>query len=220
MKREEAITIRERRENLIGQKFGRLTVIGFDHKDVRNKTYWLCECDCPEHNRVVVYSSNLKGGVSKSCGCLARERAVETNTKHGQSRTRLYHIWQHLIQRCENENVKDYYRYGGRGVSVCDEWHDFEAFRDWSLKNGYDDTLSIDREDVDSDYSPRNCRWVDQITQQNNKRNNRLITFNGTTHTLAEWSRIFNVNYQSLCGRINRGDMRDFESYFNTSEYI
>lgn len=211
---------RERRISLIGQKFGRLTVIDFDHKDATNKTYWLCECACSDRNKVVVYSGNLKSGTTRSCGCLARERAVETNTKHGLSKTRIYHIWQHIIQRCENKNDKDYPRYGGKGVTVCDEWHNFELFKDWSMSNGYDDALSIDREDVYAGYYPENCRWVDQIIQQNNKRNNHLITYDGITHTIAEWSRILNVNYQTLNGRIKRNDMRDFENYFNTQEHI
>lgn len=198
----------ERRENLIGQRFGRL-------KDHTHKTYWLCECDCPDHNRVVVYSHNLKSGQARSCGCFARERAVETNTKHGQSRTRLYHIWQHMIQRCENKSAKDYYRYGGRGITVCGDWHDFEVFKDWSMRSGYDDTLSIDREDVNGDYCPRNCRWVTQTIQQNNRRNNRLITHGDTTHTIAEWSRILDINYQTLRGRLNRNDIRDFKKFFN-----
>lgn len=211
---------RERRMNLVGQKFGRLTVVGFDHKDNTNKTYWLCECDCSERNKVVVYSNNLRSGTTKSCGCLARERAVETNTKHGLSRTRIYHTWQHIIQRCENTNDKDYPRYGNKSITVCDEWHDFNAFRNWSINNGYDDTLSIDREDVYRGYCPENCRWVDQTTQQNNKRNNHLVSYAGTIHTIAEWSRILNVNYQTLYGRIKRDDMRDFEKYFNAREHI
>ena len=210
----------ERRENLIGRRFGRLTVVDFDHKDNRNKTYWLCECDCLEHNRIAVYSHNLKSGQTRSCGCLARERAVETNTTHGLSKTRIHHIWQNMLQRCENKNNKDYPRYGSRGISVCDEWHRFEDFNNWSMNNGYDDTLTIDRMDVRGNYCPKNCRWTDLITQENNKRNNHLITYAGTTHTVAEWSRILNVNYQSLYGRIKRNDMRDFENYFNTQENI
>lgn len=88
------------------------------------------------------------------------------------------------------------------------------------MNNGYDDTLSIDRKNVYGGYSPKNCRWADQVTQQNNKRNNHLITYTGVTHTVAEWSRILNVNYQTLYGRIKRNDMRDFEEYFNTRENI
>lgn len=209
---------RGRRDNLIGQKFGRLTVVDLDHRDASYRTYWLCECDCPEHNRVVIYGCNLRDGTTKSCGCLASERAVETNTKHGMSGTRIYHTWQHIRQRCENKNNKDYPRYGGLGVTVCNEWHDFEKFKDWSMGNGYDDTLTIDRMDVRGDYCPENCRWTDLITQENNKRNNHLVTYADTTHTVAEWSRILNVNYQSLYGRIKRNDMRDFEKYFNVQE--
>lgn len=206
------------REDLTGQKFGRLTVVALDHRDNTYKGFWLCECDCTEHNRVIVYGGNLKSGCTRSCGCLARERAVETNTKHGHSRTRLYHTWQHIVQRCENKNDKDYSNYGGRGVSVYDKWHDFEEFRNWSLNNGYNDNLSIDRKDVNADYSPENCRWTDSIVQQNNKRNNHLVTYGNVTHTIAEWSRIFNINYQTLHGRVGRGDMRDFERYFNTQK--
>jgi hypothetical protein len=91
------------------------------------------------------------------------------------SSTRIYGIWEHIIQRCENPNDRNYKNYGGRGVRVCSEWHDSKAFICWALSNGYDDSLSIDRINVDGDYEPGNCRWADLYTQRNNTKRNHVI---------------------------------------------
>ena len=128
--------------------------------------------------------------------------------------TNLYHSWDNMKNRCSNESNSRYNRYGARGIQICDEWHDFKTFKDWALSNGYEYGLSIDRIDNDGNYCPENCRWVDRIVQANNKSNNRLITYKGITHTIAEWSRILMVEYCKLITRINRGDMSDFENYY------
>lgn len=108
--------------------------------------------------------------------------------KHGQCGTRLYNIFRGMKKRCYNKNCKDFYKYGGRGITVCDEWKDsFQAFYDWSIANGYFDNLTIDRIDNNKGYSPDNCRWVDIKTQSNNTRKNVFLTYNGETMTLAEW---------------------------------
>jgi len=119
-----------------------------------------------------------------------------------------------MKKRCNNESDSRYDRYGGRGIRICDEWYDFETFKDWALSHGYESGLSIDRVDNNGNYCPENCRWADRIVQANNKSNNRLITYNGITHTVAEWSRILMVNYYNLLARINVGNMRDFENYY------
>ncbi len=116
--------------------------------------------------------NNVKRGLTKSCGCYkkARMKAGLTLT-HGGTRTRLYSIFQGIKERCYNENYKAYQRYGGRGIKICDEWRDnFPAFRDWALKNGYEDHLTIDREDNDGNYGPDNCRWVERTVQAVNKK--------------------------------------------------
>ena len=119
-----------------------------------------------------------------------------------------------MRQRCDNVDHKFYQRYGGRGIKVCDEWTDFEHFRDWAIDNGYETGLTLDRECNDDGYYPENCRWVTQQIQTNNRSTNHFITYNGDTHTVAEWARLFKVNYSTLQGRIKRHDMRDFEEYF------
>ena len=104
-----------------------------------------------------------------------------------------------------NPNRSDYKRYGGRGITICDEWNDYNTFRDWALSNGYSDNLSIDRIDVNGNYEPSNCRWVDGIIQANNVRNNRIITFENSTYTMAEFARKIGISYSSLQHRLDRG---------------
>ena len=200
--------IRRDRESLVDSRFGRLTVIGLDHYDSRHNSHWLCECDCG--NQIVVVRGSLTTGNTTSCGCYRQE----ISTTHGLSGGQLYHVWDNMLQRCENENKPFYYRYGGRGIYVCDEWHDFEIFRDWAMENGYEPGLSIDRINNNDGYTPENCRWADRITQANNTSGNRFITYNNDTHTIAEWARIFGIKYGLLRNRVDRNDMRDFEEYF------
>lgn len=119
-----------------------------------------------------------------------------------------------MVRRCENENNKRFHRYGGRGITVCDEWHSFENFYNWAMRNGYKVGLTLDRKDNDRGYGPENCRWVENLAQQNNKTNNHYITYNGVTHSRAEWSRLLDVNYESLRYKVSRGNMHDFERYF------
>jgi hypothetical protein len=125
---------------------------------------------------------------------------------HGGRKTRLYEIWYNMRQRCYNSNIESYKNYGGRGIIVCDEWkNDFVSFRDWALSNGYTESLTLDRIDVNKDYCPENCRWVSQLIQQNNRSNNHYITYNNQNKTLAEWARELNFTYKMLEHRINRG---------------
>lgn len=128
-----------------------------------------------------------------------------SNIKHGKRKTRLYSIYSHMKQRCYNKNDQAYKYYGRIGITICNEWlNDFMTFYDWSMSNGYNDTLTIDRIDVNKSYSPDNCRWVDMKTQQRNKKNNRNITINGETHCLSEWCEILNVDYERTRQRICR----------------
>lgn len=121
------------------------------------------------------------------------------------SYTRLYHIWQNMKSRCYYSKQEKYKRYGGRGIKVCEDWQDFTAFKEWAIKNGYSDNLSLDRINNDGDYEPQNCRWADMRTQQNNRRNNRFVTINGETRTISEWSRISGIKRSTLSSRIQRG---------------
>jgi hypothetical protein len=163
---------------------------------------WLCKCDCGKE--FLATGNQLNSGRTKSCGCAKKERFKRMILKHGQGHTRLNNIWHHMKQRCNNPNSFEFYLYGGRGITVCEEWNnDFEAFSNWALGNGYSPELSIDRIDNSKGYSPDNCRWVDNVTQCRNRRSNHLLTFNGQTKTMKEWSEETGVDYPTLQARIN-----------------
>ena len=128
-------------------------------------------------------------------------------TTHGMCGTRIYRIWKKMKSRCHNSNDPDYQKwYGSRGIQVCNEWrNNFQAFYDWAMSHGYSDELSIDRIDVDGNYCPENCRWIDMKTQARNKSDNRLITCNGETHCLSEWAEILGIRSSILRTRVYRG---------------
>ena len=190
-------------KDLTGQKFGRLTTLYRLH-NIKGKTKWLCVCDCGNLKEVIL--SDLLLGKSKSCGCLAKELVSSRSTIHGQCGTRLYRIWTKMKERCYTTTNKRYKDYGGRGVAVCAEWKNgFMSFYNWAMANGYDDTLTIDRIDVDGNYEPTNCRWITMKQQSRNKRSNIIFTYNGVTHCLIDWCNILNLKYNTIKMRIKRG---------------
>lgn len=181
-----------------GNRYGKLTVISRADSKKRNaggsRTRWNCKCDCG--NMVVVDGDHLKSGHSKSCGCITK--------KHGMFGTRIYNIWSSMKDRCFNKKHDAYKNYGGRGITVCPEWMEFQPFYEWAMASGYADDLTLDRKDVNGNYEPSNCRWATDIEQHNNTRTNRYIEFNGETHTMAEWAKITGINYQTLRTRLDR----------------
>ena len=189
--------------DLTGQRFGRLTAVNRAGNSKSGHIVWLCKCDCGSN--LMVTASNLRRGHTKSCGCLQKEATSKANTTHGMKSSRLYGIWNAMVGRCHSKTNHAYPLYGGRGITVCDEWRSFEGFLSWAIANGYGDLLTIDRIDNGLGYSPSNCRWVTRYVQANNKRSNRCVECNGETHTIAEWARMCGIEYGTLLKRINSG---------------
>lgn len=128
------------------------------------------------------------------------------NRTHGLSNTRLYQTYNNMKSRCYKTYAKEYENYGGKGITICDEWlNDFQKFYDWAMMNGYADNLSIDRIDNNKGYSPENCRWVDMSVQNNNTRRTRKIEYNGETHSVSEWSRIIGLSRNTIVKRLKLG---------------
>lgn len=190
--------------DLTGEKYGTLTVIKRAENKGKKKM-WLCKCDCG--NEVIVAGGNLRNGHTQHClECGYRLTGLSIKT-HGKSNTPLFGIWHGMITRCEDKTVKAYKDYGGRGISVCEEWrNDFQKFYDWAVNNGYQKGLQIDRINNDGNYEPSNCRFVTQVINANNKRSNVIIEHNGEKNTIAEWARYYNVNYKNLWGNLSKGD--------------
>lgn len=130
---------------------------------------WKCVCDCGR--TTIVNGQNLKSGNTTSCGCYGIERRNNASKTHGKSNTRLHRIWKAMHSRCYNKKYHAYKYYGGRGITICEEWlHNFKTFYDWAMANGYEENLTIDRIDPNGNYSPNNCRWVTMELQNKNKR--------------------------------------------------
>jgi hypothetical protein len=188
--------------DLNGQKYERLTVVSFVGIGNKGDAMWLCRCDCGTF--VTVACRKLRGGSKKSCGCLSREWNEKNlgllQLKHGGTHTRLYSIWHSMRQRCNNVNASNYKDYGGKGVKICKEWNEFAVFREWALKNGYTDGLSIDRIDGNKDYCPENCQWATRKEQSVNRKSVILIEYGGEKLTSVDWSRKIGGN-DGLVGR-------------------
>ncbi len=191
--------------DLSGQKFGKLTVIVRITNVNSKQIKWLCDCDCGQ--TTTVQRGNLKNGHTQSCGCLRKEKGIVNNTQHGHYKNGqqpiTYSSWAKVIQRCANSNNKDYHNYGGRGITMCKRWLKFENF----LEDMGEPPAgkSIDRIDNNKGYYKSNCRWATRKQQNRNKRNNRLITFNGKTQCLPAWAEETGINIRTLWSRINRG---------------
>lgn len=189
--------------DITGIRFGRLTAVREVDRDKWNKRQWEFVCDC---GTVVVHdASRVKGGNTSSCGCLHKEMMRAKLTTHGMKRHGLYSTWQNMKERCRNPRNKHYYRYGGRGIGVCDRWE--KSFPNFVEDMGERPSSqhSLDRIDNDGNYEPGNCRWATGIQQCRNTRRNRILTFNGKTMTLPEWAEATGIPYVRLASRIQKG---------------
>ena len=201
----------------IDQRYGKLTVIEdlgmIKRPNGKNRHFWKCKCDCG--NTFEVRGDCLKSGNNKSCGCLQYEHA---KTTHNMTGTKIYGVWASMKQRCENSNDKAYKWYGSQGIKVCDEWSkSFEEFYSWAKKNGYQEGLTIERIDVKGNYEPDNCKWITQQEQSLNTRRSRIITYNGKTQTLKEWSDELGIKYMKLWSMLEKWPVeRAFEESVTT----
>lgn len=192
-------------KDIIGETFGRLIVLEKARKNNRNG--FLCKCLCG--NITFASGHQLRSGAKKSCGCLQREVGKINFTKHGESNSRLYEVWVGMKKRCYNSNSPAYKNYGGRGITVCDEWKDnYTAFRDFMLGLGYDDSLpfrsqTLERINVNGNYEPNNCKLVSMKEQNVNRRNNHYVTYKGETKTITEIANEHGLEVENLLNRIN-----------------
>lgn len=193
--------------DLTGRKFGRLTVIRYLQEEEREtkRKCWLCQCEC---GTVKGFNINkLTSGNTVSCSCAKSERIGNLNKKYRNQNKRLYTIYRAMLERCFDEDNEEYHNYGGRGITVCEEWRDnFDDFADWAMTNGYDEhaprgQCTLDRKDNNKGYSPDNCRWITNKEQQNNRRYHIHILHDGKEYTLSQLARKLNIPYMYMWHR-------------------
>lgn len=199
-------------KDLSGMNFNKLTVIDRApdkiSKDGRHRTAWNCKCECGE--MIVITSDALLSGNQVSCGCYKKKKLSDMTTTHGKTNTRLYSVWNGIKGRCTNKNMPEYCLYGGRGITICEEWRsNFMSFYTWAIENGYDENAqrgvyTVDRIDVNGPYSPENCRLATQMEQMQNTRKNHNIEYNGEVHSIAEWSRITGIRSEKIRNRVSK----------------
>lgn len=189
------------RIDLCGQQFGRLTVVAFSHTQ-SGRAIWRCVCSCSAET--TVSGKLLRSGHTQSCGCLGLERRVAATKKHGKSRVndRTYNCWKDMRKRCNNPASAYYYRYGGRGISVCSAWDNYDTFLSdmGPCPSGY----SIERLDIDKNYEPTNCVWIPLNRQQRNTSKSRRITAFGKTQLLVEWAEEYKLPANTLSVRLGK----------------
>lgn len=167
----------------------------------KSRALYTCACG----NTHEAFTNDVNRNKTMSCGCLRRETSKLINYKHGQSETAEFTAWQEMLARCYTKTHKNYTTYGGRGIEVCPEWRtNFQTFlKDMGTRPK--EMTSLDRIDVNGPYSPNNCRWADQKTQNRNKRNNHTITHNNSSMCLSEWEEKLNFPEGLLKARLNLG---------------
>lgn len=188
-------------KDITGQEFGRLKAIRLS-RVVGKIAYWLCQCRCGKECET--QGSSLRNKGVKSCGCATKEATV----KHGMYDAPGYRSWYSMIDRCTDKTAKDYPRYGGKGVNVCERWLGLEGIKNFFADMGPQPTPkhSIDRfPNKNGNYEPGNCRWATRFEQQRNKNNNRLLTHNGETKTMAEWAESLGLHLTAMAERFRRG---------------
>lgn len=188
-------------KDLTGQRFGRLVAVEYSGQNAQRNGLWLCRCDCGTSRQYP--STSLTNGHTRSCGCMAHEETSARFRVHGKAKTPTWQCWSNMRRRCTDATQPMYHLYGGRGISVCLRWSKFQNFlADMGVRPP---GTSIDRLDNNGNYEPSNCRWATAVQQANNKRNNRLVTVNGRTQTIAQWSSEIGIGASTLCARLDCG---------------
>jgi len=204
-------------EIVIGNKFGRITVISF-YKSINQSKTWNCICECG--TQIKKTTKQLNSGNSNSCGCLQREILIARNknkSTHGLSEHPIYSIWSAMMNRCYNNKDKRYKDYGGRGIYVCKRWHSVKLFYEDMILT-YKSGLSLDRKNNDGIYKKSNCRWVITDIQNRNKRTNVYISHNGEKKILTDWANHFGIHPSVFGSRIRRG--WSFEKAITNEKYV
>ena len=191
--------------DLTGKTFGRLTVLHISRRDGRGTIHWALICSCG--NKTEAIAGDLKTGKTKSCGCLRHEVVKELHKKHGHKAggktSRVYTAWRNMHDRCYNPKDVGYSNYGGRGITVCDRWHDFQNFL--ADMGEPEPGLSLDRADNSKGYYKDNCRWATKTEQTRNQRSNVLITYQGKTQPRSAWAEEVGIGYSCLRRRLDNG---------------
>jgi hypothetical protein len=190
------------KNDLKGQRFGRLVAIEFCGNNKHGCSMWLCKCDCG--NIKQYNSAYLRSGDTKSCGCYLKDKVSGMFSTHRMSKTKIYETWAHMKQRCYDPNQDRYEHYGGRGIKVCEKWQVFEGFYE-DMGATHKPGLSLERKDVNGDYCPENCEWIPLQLQAQNKTNSIILEVNNVRGDLAELCRIFDVKYNTVYMRMRRG---------------
>lgn len=183
-----------------GEKFNHLTFTGKERRDGKH-TYGEFQCDCG--NKKFIRKDIVARGTTKSCGCLYNKRKNEVGLDSATYET-LYNVWRNMMRRCEDEKSERYYTYGERGISVCDEWHDFRDFAKWAVENGWKRGLSIERKELNGNYCPENCTFITMAEQAKNKTSNIRIVIDGDDQCLSEWCRRLNFPFKVAWSRYHR----------------
>lgn len=186
----------------VGSVYNFLTVIEKVEDKKQKHSLWRCSCVCGKNT--MCRKSQLATGVKKSCGCKANELIAQSRRTHGKSDSQEWKSWRAIRQRCLNANSKDYARYGGKGITLCDRWMAFENFYE-DMGDAPGPEYTVDRIDGTKGYSPDNCRWATPIEQAQNKRSNRVLLFNGELKCVAEWERVLGFPKDLILDRISRG---------------
>ena len=190
--------------DLVGKRFGKLTVIEKLKANSHGEMTWLCVCDCG--NTKVTTSNKLTHGYTIQCKRCKHYVAGEHIKRHGLTSSKLWNTYYGMKYRCNDPKCPLFYRYGGRGIKMCEEWEkSFVAFANWAQANGFDDKLTLDRVDNDGNYCPENCRWATVTEQANNRSTNRMVTVNGVSDTLANWVRKTNATYGYVRDKLDAG---------------